>query len=500
MKILSASQIQEADQYTIQNEPITSIDLMERASERFVEWFVAYFDVSNSVKVFCGTGNNGGDGLAISRLLKDKGYNLAVYVVRVSDKDSGDFTINSQRLDRRVSVDQITSEDDFPKIETNDVIIDGLFGSGLTRPVEGLYESIINLINQHDATTVAIDLPSGMFCDQPIAEAAVIKADYTVSFQCPKLAFFLPDNLENVGQWHLVDIGLDALYIDKAKSFHFAISHEWVSQHIKLKKVNDHKGSNGRALLIAGSYGKMGAAVLAAKAAMRSGLGLLTVHSPHCGYSILQTAVPEVMVSPDPTEFYFGEQPETEKIDAIGIGPGLDKKSKTVKAMGEFLKQWDKPMVIDADALNILSENRHFLELLPANSILTPHHGEFERLVGTWDNDLKRIELQQDFSKKYHVITLFKGPASTITTPEGVVYFNTSGNAGMATAGSGDVLTGIITSLLAQGYKPIQAATIACYIHGLAGDLAAGARGIQSMIASDIIEYISDAYLNLLEG
>ena len=492
MKILSAEQIRQADAFSIKNEPIASVDLMERASSSFVKWYVDRFDSTIPAKIFCGTGNNGGDGLAIARLLSQRGYSVEAFVIDNPQKGTDDFKINYDRLQKVLTVQAITESYQFPTLSEKDVIIDAIFGSGLSRIVEGFYADVVDHINQSGSCVVSVDIPSGLLCDD-ICSCPAVQANYTVSFQTPKLAFFLPTNYEYVGSWHVVDIGLDTKFIAQSESLFSTIE----TPILPKRKKNSHKGSNGRALLIAGSYGKMGAAVLSAKAAMRSGLGLLTVHVPHCGYDILQTSIPEAMVSPDPTEFYFGELPENLEVDAIGIGPGLDTKQKSLKALEKLLSKLSTPIVIDADAINLIAANRHFLNLLPENSILTPHHKEFERLVGIWSSDKERINRQLSFSKEFGVYVVFKGPNTAISTPEGEVFFNTTGNPGMATAGSGDVLTGIITALLAQNYSSLDAARIGVHVHGMAGDLAAEKNGEVGLIASDIIGYLPQAFSDL---
>lgn len=497
MKILSAKQIREADEYAIKNGPIASIDLMERASLAFVHWFVERFDNTNTIKIFCGTGNNGGDGLAISRLLSHRGYHVETFVVRVSNNQSADFSTNFNRLFKSSPIVEIRDSKHIPEIRKNEIVIDGIFGSGLSREVDGLFSEVIQNINQSQATAVSIDIPSGLFCDTVAQGENIVDATHVVSFQVPKLAFFLPSNYQYVGDWHVVNIGLDQNFITNTKSIYNTIDEVLIKQLLKPKNKNDHKGSNGKALLIAGSYGKMGAAILAGKGALRSGVGLLTIHAPQCGYNILQTSIPEAMVSPDVSNFYFSEIPDVDNYDVIGIGSGLDTKSQTVKAYKKLLEQVLTPIVIDADAINMLAKNPQLLKILPKNSILTPHHKEFERLVGKWRNDNERINKQLAFSKQHYVIVVFKGPNTTISTPQGGIYFNTTGNPGMAKGGSGDVLTGLLTGILAQGYSSLETAQLGIYLHGLAGDYAASTKGYHAMIASDIIEYLPDSYKSI---
>jgi len=497
MKILSTNQIREADAYTIANEPIDSIDLMERASIAFVNWFVSRFDSGKEAWIFCGTGNNGGDGLAIARLLHEDKYNVKVFVINPQSHRSQDFEINYQRFLPIFKIQSIKEASDIQVIPEEVIVIDGLFGSGLSRKVEGLYAQAIKSINQSKCTTIAIDIPSGLFADQLTNSSTVVKANYTIAFQVPKLAFVMQDSGLYVGNWQIVDIGLSQSFIDNCDANYFVLTKEDIKSIMSPREKYGHKGTYGRALLVAGSYGKMGAAILAGRAAMRSGLGLLTIHSPTCGVNILQTSVPEAMVSVDPTEFYFGQVPDTSNYTGIGIGPGLDQKEKSEKAIEELLGQLSQPIVIDADAINIIANHRELISLIPEGSIFTPHHKEFERLVGKWENDFERLELQKEFSKRHEVIVVFKGPHTAISTAEGQVFFNNTGNPGMATAGSGDVLTGLTTGFLAQGFEPLEATQLGVYLHGFAGDIAAKDKGEFSMIASDIIDGISEAIQSL---
>jgi ADP-dependent NAD(P)H-hydrate dehydratase / NAD(P)H-hydrate epimerase len=493
IKILSVDQIKQLDARTIAHEPIASIDLMERASHSFVNWFMQRFDNTKKVGIVCGTGNNGGDGLAIARMLNDWHYKVSVWIVRGSIKETNDFLINRQRLSYKLAAIDITSPSNQNLFTDQDVLIDAIIGSGLSRPTKDVYEQVINWMNSCEAIRIAIDVPSGLYAEQH-SRGAVVKAHYTVSFQLPKLAFLLPENFEFVGDWYAVKICLDKKGIEEAETNHFVVEHNDIRSIIKPRNKFDHKGVYGKALLIAGCHGKMGAAVLSAKAIMRSGVGLLTTHVPSCGYEILQTAVPESMVSVDIEENHFSQVPELSDFDAIGVGPGLGQSPKSKKALQDLLQKYKKPLVLDADALNILASDKALTKLISANSILTPHPGEFGRLVGVWKNDFERLELQKRLAKNTNSIIILKGAHTSIVSPDGKVYFNTTGNPGMATAGSGDVLTGILTGLLAQGYSPLKAAQLGVYLHGLAGDLAAKSLSQQAFIASDIIDYLPMAY------
>lgn len=497
LKILSAEQIRQADAYTINHEPITSVVLMERASTAFVNWFLKHADVSHRIAIVCGTGNNGGDGLVIARLLTEYNYAVSVFVIHGSAPTSADFTVNSQRLNTSTKKYDIKDAEDTLSLDDYDIVMDAIFGTGLSRPVEGIYQYVIEKVNSVKAMRIAVDVPSGLLADKP-SIGAIVKADFTITFQLPKLAFLLPENFKYVGEWKAVRIGLDKQFIERASTSYFLLEKKDVKVFLRPRHKFDHKGVYGKGLLIAGSYGKMGAAVLSARAAMRSGLGLLTTHVPVCGYEILQTAVPESMVSVDAAANYFSVAPSLKEYNAIGIGPGLGQHEESKIALQELLKQTNVPLVLDADALNILAANKEMLSQLPSDSILTPHPGEFQRLVGTWKNDFERLTLQQEFAMKTQCIIVLKGAYTSIAVPSREVYFNPTGNPGMATAGSGDVLTGILTGLLAQGFLPKNAALLGVYLHGLAGDLAVHSGSQQGLIASDIIDFLPAAYRELV--
>lgn len=491
MKIFNVEQIRAMDAYTITHEPITSIDLMERASQEFVRCFCNQYVNTRPIAVFCGKGNNGGDGLAIARILSSCGYDVQVFIAEYTLNATDDFHHNFSRLGNHLTPRRIYSENDLPRLGSNVVCIDALLGSGLSRPVDGLLSIVIQYLNELPNKVVAVDIASGLYTDQPNAPSdIIIKPRYTITFQLPKLAFLLPQNAEYVGEWHVVDIGLSTKYIaDTDTPFHFTDKPE-AEKRIKPRQKFSHKGTFGHAVLIAGSYGKMGAAVLSGKACLRSGVGLLTMHVPVCGYEIMQISVPEAMTTVDEAEKHISRLPDLTSATAIGIGPGLGQDAATVKVLEKLLEQIRVPIIVDADALNILSTNRHLLYRLPANTILTPHPKEFQRLAGESDNEFERLEKARALASKYKVIICLKGANTAVVLPNGEVHFNSTGNPGMATGGTGDVLTGIITSLLAQKYDPADAAMLGVYQHGLAGDRAAEARGQTALIASDVVAHL----------
>jgi NAD(P)H-hydrate epimerase len=495
MKILNVDQIHALDQSTIKHEPIAPLNLMERAALAFVDWFVNNFPATTTTKIFCGLGNNGGDGLAIARLLLEREYPIEIFVVRYAPRESDDFMHNHRRLKLITeNVHYLEYSRDIPPIRHNDVIIDAILGSGLSRSTEGIVKYTIEAINRAPATVVSVDIASGLYVDKPNAKGdTIIEPDHTVTFQLPKLAFLLPSNGRYVGEWHTVDIRLQKRYIDLAPTPYFYTQPHEARLLLRKRDRYSNKGSFGKALLFAGSYGKIGAAVLSARACLRSGVGLLTVQTPGCGYSVLQTAVPEAMCRPDTNEHVLTgnsdvETPPPAEYTTVGIGPGIGTADETLAMVRELLPSLKKPMVIDADALNLLSKNRELLDQLPQNSILTPHPKEFERLTSAWTDDYQKLSMLREFAQKYKVVVILKGAHTAVATPDGEVHFNSTGNPGLSTGGTGDVLTGVLTALLAQGYDPVEAAVLGVYAHGLAGDRVASQRGQIGMTASDIID------------
>ena len=491
MKILNVKQIRALDAYTIENEPISSLNLMERASQAFVRWFCNQFVNTRPVAVFCGKGNNGGDGLAIARMLSIQNYDVQVFIIDYTEHSSADFQSNVTRLQDHLQPVNLTTNDPFPALAANVICVDALLGSGLSRPAEGLLANIIHSLNDLSNKLVSVDIASGLYTDQTNQKQdPIVEPDFTVSFQLPKLAFMLPQNAKYVGSWHLVDIGLSEKFIEDIETPYYYTDKKAAEKLIKSREKFSHKGTFGHALLMAGSYGKMGAAVLSGKACLRSGVGLLTMHIPSLGYDIIQISLPEAMAITDQNPKHLSELTALESYSAIGIGPGVGKETDTVNAVEKLLNNIKASLIIDADALNILSENRHLLEKIPQNTVLTPHPKEFQRLAGDSKDEYDRLQIGIDFAKKHNVIICLKGANTAVILPNGEVHFNSTGNAGMATGGTGDVLTGIVTGLLAQKYEPAEAAILAVYQHGLAGDRAAEQRGQSALIASDLVEHL----------
>ena len=506
MKILSAEQTRQADAATIQNEPISSIDLMERASQRFVGQFTGDFEEKRPVYIFCGPGNNGGDGLAIARLLLEKGHEVYPFTVQAQGGGSEDFTINQGLLSKQGNLPNIKHPDDIPSLPEEAIVIDGLFGSGLSRKIEGVFASVVQAINHSVATVFSIDVPSGLYVDRTTEkDAVIVVADYTYTFQSPKLAFLLPQNEQYVGQWDVLDIGLDQQFLTQVETDYYFTTPDTAAQLRKGRWGHSHKGDYGKTILIAGSYGKMGAAVLCASACAKSGVGLLTVHVPECGYEIMQIAVPEAMTTVDADAHRFtaldqAGRTSLDKYDVVGVGPGIGTDDKTVEGVRHLLQEANQRsmrMVLDADALNICSKHRELLSTIPANSILTPHSKEFERLTEEARDDFHRLELLKAFCQKYQVYVTLKGANTAIGTPDGKIYFNSTGNPGMATGGTGDALTGVLTAMISQQYDSLDAARLGVFLHGRAGDLAAAELSQESMVASDLVGHLGKAFLSL---
>jgi len=502
MKILSKEQIYQGDKITIEKQNISSADLMERAGIQIFNWLHKRIQGAQvPIRVFCGIGNNGGDGLVLARHLITHGYNVLTYVVNCSDKRSKDFLINYDKI-KNVTHDWpllLSCKEEFPTIDKDDIIVDAVFGIGLNRPADDWVKALFQHFNTSKAFTVSIDMPSGLYTDKiPEDENAVVWSDYTLSFVSPKLVFFLPETAKFVTQWSVLDISIDEEYLSEIETeVEFIEKYEVLSIYKPRDKFS-HKGHFGHSLIIGGSYGKIGAVTLTSRAALSTGAGLITAYIPKCGYTILQASFPEAMVITDKNEDYISKIDFNIKPTVIGIGVGLGTHTKTIDAFEVFLKQNKMPLVIDADGLNILSKKKSLLKHLPKNTVLTPHPKELERLIGKWKDDFDKLNKVKTFSKKHKVIVVIKG-ANTITVFKDKLYINSTGNPGMATAGSGDVLTGIITGLISQKYTSLEATIFGVYLHGKAADIIVEDIGNESLISSHIIEYLGEAYLDLFE-
>ena len=502
MKIFFTDQIKEADKYTVEHEPISSIGLMERAAAACVKWIVERYTCEITFNIICGLGNNGGDGLSIARLLTERNYKTNVLIINYSEKRSADFVFNYDKLksisENKNNIHQINTIESLRttfSLSDESVIIDALFGSGLNKPVEGFAADVIEFVTQCTNKIISIDVPSGLYCDvlNKINDK-IISANYTLTFQFPKLSFMFPETSNYVGEFDILDINLHPTYIRSTASQNYFLTKNDITTLLKKRNKTAHKGNFGHALIVAGSYGKMGAAVLSTRACLRSGVGLVTVHIPKAGNEIVQIAVPEAMADVDSEQNFISDSINLDRYNAIGVGPGIGIEKQTQNVVKLLIQNSIAPLVFDADAINCISENKTWLAFVPAGSIFTPHLKEFERMTGKSANSLERLHAQREFSIKNAVYVVLKGAHTSISCPDGNVFFNSTGNPGMATGGSGDVLTGIITSLLAQGYTSYQACVLAVYIHGSAGDFASYNKSEESMIASDIIEYLPQAF------
>lgn len=511
MKILSASQLKVVDAYTIEHEPISSTNLMERASRAVADKIRSRWSIDTPVKIFAGPGNNGGDALAIARMLGETNYKVCVYLFNTSDNLSADCQINKQRLldfqdvkqntmgVRNVELVEVKSQFTPPKLEEGDLVVDGLFGTGLSRPLNGGFASVVKYINSSPATVVSIDVPSGLMCEDNTYNVMnhIVKANYTFTLQYPKLSFFFAENEQYVGEWEVLDIGVKDPMTEETHSPYYFTEQADLLPLLKSRSKFAHKGSVGHALLIAGKRGMAGAAILAARACMRSGAGKLTVRVPEHNVRIMQEAVPEAILNIDVDQNCFSQSFDTSEFDAMAIGPGIGTSSYTVQAFIEQVSMTKCPMVIDADALNILGSHRGWITQLPRRCILTPHKKELFGLISTTRNSYEELERTRELAARQQIYIVIKGAYSAIVTPEGNVYFNSTGNPGMATAGAGDVLTGVLVSLLAQGYVPEVAARLGVYLHGLAGDLAAENLSYEGLISSDLVEYLPKSFKTL---
>jgi NAD(P)H-hydrate epimerase len=490
MKLLTAQQIHEWDAYTIANEPVSSIDLMERAADACTDYILQNF-YGKPFKVFCGKGNNGGDGLAIARQLINKGNYVSTYIIEFGAVGTEDFQTNLQRLHEiTTDIHFIQSEEFFPEINKDDVVIDALYGSGLNRPLKDLSAALVKFINQSSSNIIAIDVPSGMFIDKSSKDNPVIKAHATLTFQCFKLCFLVAENAEYIGSLKVLDIGLLPQFLETISSSWEILEETDIKKIYKPRKPFSHKGTYGHALIIAGNKGKLGAAVLATNACIRTGAGLTTANIPSEYFNVMHTYLPEAMCQPREDGFDF------EKINAVGIGPGLGTKPNTAEMLQKVLHQFKKPAVIDADALNIISQNKYLVSEIKNDSVLTPHPKEFARVFGETKNDFDTINLALEVSSRSHFIIVLKG-RYTLIAKKGKGWFNTTGNAGLAKGGSGDILTGIITAFIAQKYEPLDAALLGIYLHGIAADYALQNQSMESMTATDVIENLGAAFNSL---
>lgn len=502
MKIFSSKQFYEADAVTTQKQGITSVELMERAAGQIFNWLHQRMQGAQvPIHIFCGIGNNGGDGLALGRLLINNGYNVTLYIANFTDKRSKCFLVNYDKVKQMTKRWPILmrSEEDFPAIHQDDIIVDCLFGIGLNRAPEGWVKSLIIYLNQQKAFRLSVDIPSGLSSESPLLDPeAIIKANHTLTFQAPKLTFFLPDTGKYVPYFEVLDIGLDAEYLFNTKPLAKLTYKNQARQFYKQREKYVHKGAFGHSLIVGGSYGKIGAAILATTATLKTGAGMVTAFIPQCGYTAMQSALPEAMVLTDEDEKQITSINVDFSPSSIAVGMGMGTSAEAQTGLLAFFKEVTCPIVIDADALNCIAINKELQKVIPESAILTPHEGELKCLIGEWKNDFDKIEKTKKYAQKHNIILVIKG-AHTLIIKDNNLYINTTGNPGIATAGSGDTLSGIIAGLLAQGYEPLAASVFGVYLHGSAGNICASQEGFEATIASGIIDALGYAFLELFQ-
>jgi NAD(P)H-hydrate epimerase len=496
VNVLSAEQMQQLDQFTIREEPISSQDLMERAASRLFRWVentLIHSNKASHFSIFCGIGNNGGDGLVLAGKLIERKQQVKLFIVELSKNHSEDFQANLKKLP--LEPIYLRENDHQFELPAETTIVDAIFGTGLSRPVEGFAAVVIRQLNHAEGLKLAVDMPSGLMAEdeRELAREVIFQADHTLSFQCPKPVFFYPSAYPFVGKWTILPIGLHQQGFQQLKIKCHLLEANDIEERVTQRKPFSHKGTYGHALLGAGERGKFGAAVLSAGACLRSGAGLTSVLIDKEGEGYIHQHWPEAMIFKASKDNELKKE-KLEEFDALGIGPGMGQGDASLKLLRSLITHYEKPMVLDADALNLLSNQPELISKLPEHSILTPHPGEFNRLAGEWKSDHQKLQLQRELAEKHQLVVVLKGYYTSIASPDGMLYFNPTGNPGMATGGSGDVLTGVLTALLTQGYDPLDAAMVGVYLHGLAGDLAACEYGETGLIASDIIHFLPRAF------
>lgn len=512
MIIPNALQCKELDACTLREDEISSAELMERAARRVTGFLThIYRNPHNgqklaqgqSILIFAGPGNNGGDGLAVARMLGQKGYGpIKVYLFNTNHSLSEDCELNAKRLSEectQIEFTEVQQQFEAPETHPDGLIIDALFGTGLSKPLGGGYAALVKFINASQTPVVSIDMPSGLMCEDNTfnSPSAIVRASFTLTIGLPKLSLLLADNHPYTGQTYVLPIGLHLPDNDDSPYRFFLSERAELRQMLRPRNPFGHKGTFGNALLIAGHYGMAGAAILAAKACLKAGVGKVTVHTPVRNNDILQIAVPEAVLHHDPDETAFSTPWHSGEFQATAIGPGIGTDKRTALAFIEQASHTSTPLVVDADGINILGEHKGWISQIPAGTIFTPHPKEMQRL-GICNKDSFSTLLEAiNMARQHKFIICLKDHYTAVCLPDGRVFFNPSGNSGMATAGSGDVLTGIILALLAQGYEREQACRLGVYLHGLAGDLAVQKCGEHSLTASELICHLPQAFLSL---
>lgn len=514
MRVALNDEMRLIDKTAIEKYGIPGVVLMENAGKSVVNEIISEFNVDSKFTVVCGRGNNGGDGFVIARHLYDKGFEVKVFVVGDKDGIKGDALINFNIIKRLgVDIKEIKHDEDIIKLKENIIdyshVVDALFGTGLNKDIQGIPERVINVINKYSRYTISVDIPSGIGGNDGKVHKTAIMADKTVAFELPKCGNLIYPGAEYNGKLVIVDIGIPNQVIKNIKLKHNLVDFELIRDNLPSRKKNTHKGNYGKANVIAGSAGMTGAAILTCKSALRTGLGLLRLYIGESLNHIAKTSVPEAITIPlqemrkgvigiNHIERIVGD---TEEANVLTIGPGCGNTAELSEIIKQVLSNVEVPIVIDADGLNVLSKNSEWLLEKKSKIIITPHLGEMSRLTGISIEEIKNnlIKVAKEFSKKLGVIVVLKGASTIVASPEGEVFINVYGNPGMATAGSGDVLTGIITGLIAQGLEPLKAAITAVYLHGVTGDSVAHDKGEYGLLAGDLVEYLPYTIKNIVE-
>lgn len=505
VKVVTAAQCRQLEDYTLTHGQLSRLDLMERAAEAVAREVAELMATRERLVVFAGHGGNGGDALAAARIVYQKlTCPVEVYLIRNERKLSQECQANKERLCREcpdVKMNEVVGQFNMPEIGRGDVVLDGLFGCGLSRPLTGGYAMLARQLNRGEGTIVSIDVPSGLMTEDNSENyrANIVRADVTLCIGALKPAFLMADNQSILGRWKVLDIGLLTDECTLEGPGYQIVEATAVGRLLRKRDLFSNKGTFGHGLLIAGQWGMAGAAVLAARAALKSGIGKVSVYTPQTNNDIMQIAVPEAIVKHAGRDNFMGPALILDAYSALAVGPGMGTQKDASLAMIKYVNGSRIPVVIDADGLNILADHKGWLYQLPANAVLTPHPREFERLFGECHDSFRMLEEARQSAKEYGVYIVLKGHYTAICNPQGDVLFNNTGNPGMATAGTGDALTGVLLSLLAQGYPVGDALQMGVYVHGLAGDIAAEEMGEEGMTASDLIACIPRAFKRLHE-
>lgn len=517
MKVVTAEIMQKLDRRTIDEAGIPGMVLMENAGRGAVREILASYPeiLKGKVAVLAGSGNNGGDGYVIARYLMNRGVHVTIFLMAAQDKVKGDARSNLDiLLKMNASIVDVNDLDVWktmlPELEGYGLIVDAIFGTGLRSDVRGLVKEVIRDINRFNIPKVAVDLPSGLHANTGDVMGACVKAERTITFALPKRGLLVYPGADFIGRLKVVDIGIPSYILDKEKIADHLLSFENLSQFIKTREPNSHKGDYGHVLIVAGSQGKTGAAALSCQSAVRIGAGLVTLGIPESLNSIMEEKLTEVMTEPlaEETPGFLGVSSfETierlmEGKKVLALGPGISNHEGTVKLVHRIVEESTIPLVIDADGINALSVDTGPLKKAKIPVVLTPHPGEMARLVGLTPKEVQkdRVAVARDFAQTHGCYLVLKGMRSLIAEPEGDVFINPTGNAGMASGGMGDVLTGMIAGLMAQGYDVATSTKLAVFMHGLAGDMVAFEKGPVGLIAGDLVNEIPRILKVLMDG